>query len=287
MPPGSPYGPPQGDPYAPQIPPQGHPYVPPPPQVPPRPAPSRARNILRGLRNPLYAAQRTFRPSRHGVVEDPSVRRLQLWRTALGLVAWVGLMVTYNAVVSADDARAAADERFNQSWLSVLMLVCTFPVAVGAFVAAARPGLRRLYLRRALRPLGSVVAIMGSMGTSALAFAPELAGFRDIIGLPGKIALGVLCLWLVVFALYGIGLSLVHVFRTADIHEVLPPVLAGVLVWEMALLDVITGAYPQVPAGVRAVFVLGAPVTVTALSWWEIRRLRRYHGLTVRDALGR
>ncbi len=284
---GDPYAPPPGDPYARRIPPQGHPYAPPPPPVPPRAEPSRARNVLRGIRNPLYAAQRTFRPSRHGVVEDPAVRRLQLWRTGLGLAAWVGLTVTYNAVVSADDAKAVADERFNQSWHSVLMLVCTFPVVVGVFVCAARPGLRRLYLRRTLRPLGAVVAVMASMGTSALAFAPELAGFRDIIGLPGKIALGVLVLWSVGFALYGIGLSLVHVFRTADIHEVLPPVLAGVLVWEMALLDVVTGAYPQVPAGARAVFVLGAPVTVTALSWWEIRRLRRHHGLTVRNALGR
>ncbi|MBT2458087.1 hypothetical protein J7E98_25950 [Streptomyces sp. ISL-86] len=267
----------------------GYPYAPAPyPPVPPPPVePSRGRKILRGVRNPFYAAQRTFRPSRHGVVDDPEVRKLQLWRTALGLVAWVGLMVTYNAVVSADDVEAVADERLDQSWSSVLVLVCTFPVVVGAFVAAARGGLRRVYLRRAARSLGAVVAIMASMGTSALAMAPELAGLRDAVGLPGKIAIGVLCLWSIGFALYGIGLSLVHVFRTTDIHEVVPPILAGVLVWEMALLDVITGAYPQVPAGARAVFILGAPVTVTALSWWEMRRLRRHHGLTVRDALGR
>ncbi|MCX5214777.1 hypothetical protein OG689_36910 [Kitasatospora sp. NBC_00240] len=221
------------------------------------------------------------------MVDDPAVRKLQLWRTVLGLVAWVGLTVTYNAVVSADDVKAVADDRLDQSWTSVLVLVCTFPVVVGAFVAAARGGLRRRYLRRALRSLGAVVAMMASMGTAALAMAPETAGLRDAVGLPGTIALGVLCLWSVCFALYGIGLSLVHVFRTADIHEVVPPILAGVLVWEMALLDVVTGAYPQVPPGARAAFVLGAPVTVTALSWWEMRRLRRHHGLTVRAALGR
>lgn len=285
---GSPVPPPAGYPFARPVPPQGYPYAPPyPPVSPPPVEPSRGRKILRGVRNPFYAAQRTFRPSRPGVVDDPAVRKLQLWRTALGLVAWVGLMVTYNAVVSADDVKAVADERLNQSWASVLVLVCTFPVVVGAFVAAARGGLRPVYLRRTLRSLGAVVAIMASMGTSALAMAPELAGLRDAVGLPGKIAIGVLCLWSIGFALYGIGLSLVHVFRTADIHEVVPPILAGVLVWEMALLDVITGAYPQVPAGARAVFILGAPVTVTALSWWEMRRLRRHHGLTVRDALGR
>ncbi|MEU6894726.1 hypothetical protein ABZ934_23510 [Streptomyces sp. NPDC046557] len=220
-------------------------------------------------------------------MEDPDVRRLQLWRTVLGIVAWVGLMVTYKAVVSADDVKAMADDRLDQSWSSVLVLVCTFPVVVGGFTAAARAGLRRVYLRRALRSFGAVVAIMASMGTSALAMAPESAGLRDAVGLPGKIAIGVLCLWSVGFALYGIGLSLVHVFRTADIHEVVPPVLAGVLVWEMALLDVVTGAYTQVPGAARAVFILGAPLTVTALSWWELRRLRRHHGLTIRNALGR
>ncbi|MET7755862.1 hypothetical protein ABZT27_14270 [Streptomyces sp. NPDC005389] len=290
-PPAYPYprsGPPPGYPYPQSGPPPGYPY--PPvygPVRPPRAAPSRARNILRGLYNPLYAAQRAFRPARPGIVNDPEVRKLQLWRTGLGLVAWVGLMVTYNAVASADDVQGVASERLDQSWSSVLVLVCTFPVVVGAFVAAAREGLRRVYLRRALRPLGAVLAIMASMGTSALAMAPELAGLRDAVGLPGRIAIVVLFLWALGFALYGIGLSLVHVFRTADIHEVLPPILAGVLVWEMALLDVITGSYDQVPAGARVVFILGAPVTVTALSCWELYRLRRNHGLTLRTALGR
>lgn len=294
--------PPSGPPSAPPVPPQGYPYapfgpsgpspgypyaLPYPPVPPPRVEPSRARKILRGLYNPLYAAQRTFRPSRPGIVDDRAVRKLQLWRTGLGLVAWVGLMVTYNAVASAADVQGVASERLDQSWSSVLVLVCTFPVVVGTFVAAARDGLRRVYLRRALRPLGSVLAIMMSMGTGALAMAPELADLRDAVGLPGKIIIVVLCLWSIGFALYGIGLSLVHVFRTADIHEVLPPILAGVLVWEMALLDVITGAYEQVPTGARVVFVLGAPLTVTALSCWELYRLRRDHGFTLRTALRR
>ncbi|MFE4306197.1 hypothetical protein ACFRR6_09080 [Streptomyces sp. NPDC056891] len=297
--PNSPPGQPQGYPYAQSGPPPAYPYPqsgPPPgysyppiyaPLPRPRAEPSRARNILRGLYNPLYAAQRTFRPSRPGIVNDPEVRKLQLWRTGLGLVAWVGLMVTYNAIASADDVQGVASERLDQSWSSVLVLVCTFPVVVGAFVAAARDGLRRVYLRRTLRPLGSVLAIMASMGTSALAMAPELAGLRDAVGLPGRIIIVVLCLWSIGFALYGIGLSLVHVFRTADIHEVLPPILAGVLVWEMALVDVITGSYDQVPTGARVIFILGAPVTVTALSCWELYRLRRDHGLTLRTALRR
>ncbi|MFF9066311.1 hypothetical protein ACF09E_13255 [Streptomyces sp. NPDC014891] len=293
------YGPPQGFPYPRSGPPSGqphgrpgplpgYPYPPVPgPFPPPRPEPSRARTVVRCLYNPLYAAQRTFRPSRPGLVDDREVRRLQYWRTGLGLLAWVALMLSYQAVVTADDVQGVAGDRLDQSWTSVLVLVCTLPVAVGAFVAAARDGLRRVYLRRVLRPLGAVLAIMASMGTSALAMAPEPAGFREAVGLPGRVVIVALMVWSIGFALYGIGLSLVHVFRTADVHEVLPPLLAGVLVWETALLDLLTGAYDQAPPGIRWLFVLGAPVTVTALSWWELHRLRRRHGLTLRTALGR
>jgi len=54
---------------------------------------------------------------------------------------------------------------------------------------------------------------------------------------------GVVCLWSLRFALYGIGLALVHVVRAADIDDLVPPVLAIALSWKPALLDVITGAY--------------------------------------------
>ncbi|MFC9617979.1 hypothetical protein [Streptomyces sp. NPDC056938] len=43
-------------------------------------------------------------------------------------------------------------------------------------------------------------------------------------------------------ALYGIALCLMHVFRTADIHEVLPPIPATLLVWVVAAVDVISNA---------------------------------------------
>ncbi|WP_228979189.1 hypothetical protein [Streptomyces sp. DH12] len=276
---GHPYPPPYPRPYAP-VPPHGHPHPPLPPA-----RSSRAGRLARLVYNPLYAAQRAFRPSRPGIVEDRTVRRLQLWRSLLGATAWLALTLTYSAVTSAQDAGKVAGDRLDQSWTSALVLACTFPVVVAAFVFAARGGARRVYLRRALRPLGAILALMASMATFPLAMAPETQGIRDAVGLPGKIVMGVLCLWSLGFAVYGIGLSLVHVFRTADVHELLAPVLATTLVWEMAVLDLATGAYSRIPPGVRLVFVLGAPVTVTALSCWEVYRLRHHHGMSVRRAL--
>lgn len=251
----------------------------------PPPEPTRRQRILRYVFNPLHAAQRVFRPSRPGVVEDPTVRKLQLWRTVAGVVAWVWLTVTYSAISDEGKAVDAVSERFNQSWISVLVLICTFPVVVGAFCAAARGGLRRVYLRRALKSLGAVVALVVSMFTFPLAMAPDLEGFRDFVGVPGKVVIALLALWSLGFAIYGIGLSLVHVFRTADIHEMVPPILATFLVWEMAIMDVATGAYENVPPLARIAFMMGAPATVTALSAWEVYRLRRHHGLSLRASL--
>ncbi|MFI6856967.1 hypothetical protein [Streptomyces sp. NPDC050416] len=69
---------------------------------------------------------------------------------------------------------------------------------------------------------------------------------------------------------------------TVDIHQTMPPLLAMTLVWDMALIDVFTGAYAGVPGPVRAVFALGAPLSVTAVGLWE---LRVHYGISVRGVL--
>ncbi|MFE7469111.1 hypothetical protein ACFU6R_34065 [Streptomyces sp. NPDC057499] len=255
---------------------------------PPRPPLTRGRRILKCVYNPFYAAQRAFRPSRPGTVADPTVRRLQLWRTGLGLAAWLVLTMSYKPVGTAEGVQTVANDRFDQSWISTLVLVCAFPFVIGLFAFAARGALRGLYLRRSLKSFGAVAALVGAMATFPLAVAPdpETSGFRDAIGTPGTAVLVVLCAWSLGFVLYGIGLGLMHVFRTADIHEVLPPVLATLMVWVMAALDVISNENAEVPVLARVVFLLGAPVSVTALSCWELYRLRKHHGLTVRRALG-
>ncbi|MGP3922866.1 hypothetical protein [Streptomyces sp. 8N616] len=247
--------------------------------------------------SPFYAAKLVFQPSRPDRIEDPTVKKLQVWRTVLGVAAWVSLTVAYSTINNADDIKVAAHERFNQAWFSTLALSCTFPVVVGAFVFATRGSLRRVYLRRALRPLGALLAVNGAGG---LVIGASL-GIQHFVGLPGKLISAVVLLWAMGFVLYGMVLALVHVFRTADIHELVPPTLAPILVWEMAILDLITGSYADVPllnqlgyiTGsyadvpllIRVGFILGAPVSVTALSWWEAHRLRRHHGLTLRGAL--
>lgn len=251
------------------------------PPVPPRPL------TFGRLFNPIAVARAVFTPSRPDRVHDPVVRRVQVWRSIVGLVAVTWMMVSYGL---ASDADAVVDDRFGQIRTTLITLAVTFPIAVAAFIAAARPPNRGLFLRRAGKPAGALLALVVTIAAPRLATGlGYVTEETDWTASPGRVvllfALGAFGLWLIPFVLYGIPLSLVHVFRTADIHETVPPLLATLLVWGVALFDVFRGAYDSVPLGVRMVFLLGAPLSVTVLAVWELRRLRKRHGITLRGAL--
>ena len=101
----------------------------------------------------------------------------------------------------------------------------------------------------------------------------------------GRTVVVLTIVWVLPFVIYGIAMSLVHVFRTADIHETVPSLVAMTVVWEMLFVDVFTGAYEGVPGPLRLIMLMGAPVSVTAVGLWELHRLRVYYGLRLRGAL--
>ncbi|MEY9992213.1 hypothetical protein ABIE67_004245 [Streptomyces sp. V4I8] len=295
-PPPGPY-PPQPAPPAGGLPPHvPHPYAPnpnspyphPPYPVPPVPAPPGLFTRLWRRIGPIHTARRVFKPSRPGIVEDLAVVRMQKIRTMVGLGAMVWLSATYKIAESVQDA---ASDRFNQSWISVLVLCVTFPVAVGILLALASPAARRELLRRAAKCFGAMVALVAAVFVFPLTI---LTGFMDgrfatnpVMSVLTYTGIALTFVWVLPFIFWGIGLALLHVFRTADIHETMPPLLAMTLVWEMALIDLFTNPYEGVPLPVRIVFMLGAPVSVTAVGLWELHRLRVHHGLAVQGLLMR
>lgn len=166
----------------------------------------------------------------------------------------------------------------------------TFPLAVAVFIAAARPPHRRLFLRRVAKPAGALLALLLALGAprliTGLGLVTEETNWTASAGRVVLLfALGAFLLWLAPFALHGMAQSLVHVFRTADLHETVPPLPPTLLVWEAALFEVFRGTYDGVPLGARLTFLPGAPLTVTAVAMGELRRLRTRHGITVRAAL--
>ncbi|GAA3954603.1 hypothetical protein GCM10023085_41340 [Actinomadura viridis] len=232
--------------------------------------------------NPFLAARAMFRPSRADLIVDARVRRLQFLRAWAGIVVLLAVAAAYKAAAP----KELASERFDDAWTSVLVLTCVLPLVVGGFIAAARPPNRGAFLRRVRYPLMAVGAMFASMFTFALAAAPEFAGLRDALGPVVLIIAGFfLFLWVLPFALYGIFLSLTHVFRTADVHEVVPPLVSVSVSWVMAVVNLITDAYEGIPGALSMALLLGPPLTVSLLAYYELGRLRRLYSITVRNTL--
>ncbi|MGI5205162.1 hypothetical protein ACQEU6_26735 [Spirillospora sp. CA-108201] len=209
-----------------------------------------------------------FTPSRPDRVHDPAVKRVQVWRTVVGLVAVTWMLASYGL---ASDPNDVMDDRFAQIRTTLITLAVTFPIAVIVFVAAARPPNRRLFLRRAVKPAGALLALFVTLGAPRLITGMGwVTEDTDWTASPRRVvllfAIGAFLLWLAPFGLYGIAQSLVHVFRTADLHDMVPPLLATLLVCEVAVFDIFQGAYGSVPFAVRLGFVLGAPLSVTVVA---------------------
>ncbi|GAA2444348.1 hypothetical protein GCM10010191_71330 [Actinomadura vinacea] len=55
--------------------------------------------------------------------------------------------------------------------------------------------------------------------------------------------------------------------------------------WVMTLVNLINDSYKEVPGILAMALLLGAPLTVSALAHYELRRLRHLHGITLRNTL--
>lgn len=256
-----------------------------PPQPTPTPAPAPRPGRLPGPLGPLgpfRVARLIFTPSRSDLIVDPLLRRMQLLRAWLGVVLTVWLAHTYQV---ADSTTEFLGERLNQLGLGILLLGITLPLVIGLFIAAARPPHRARYARRALRPLGAMIAFAGCW----VFFSELLWSVGDVVMMTvpiiGHLVMIVVGVWFICFTFRSMLLAVSHVLRAADVHELLPPILSTVLVWELAITDLFLGDYGNAPLAVRALFLLGAPASVTLLSLWEARRLRTRHGITLRGAL--
>ncbi|OWA16173.1 hypothetical protein B9W68_07795 [Streptomyces sp. CS227] len=73
--------------------------------------------------------------------------------------------------------------------------------------------------------------------------------------------------WLIFFGLGALVNGVAHVFRTADVHEVLPPLVSVALVWVHLVVDLVSGKYGDAPDRVAA-FLLGAARSPSPASPW-------------------
>ncbi|MFF4580065.1 hypothetical protein ACFY15_16970 [Streptomyces sp. NPDC001373] len=272
----------------------------------------RLNEQARSLPNPVAAARALAEPARPDRVEDPLIAWMQRIRTVLGLAAATWLILAYPLRAGRQD--------FVLGKLEELLIGCAIAVVTGVIgitlcITLARAPLGRLYVSRLLGPLlalgapvlGVGVIWLTAAGLSGDIITPGDVGQHDItFGLFGTflgtmftgllvvllfvvltLACVVVLLAAVLFTLVALVVGLNSCFRTADVHELLPALLSPLLVWSLFGFQLFDGPDVAAPPEVLYTFMLGGPLSVTALSLWEIRRLRTRYGITLRSLLGR
>ncbi|WP_405879018.1 MULTISPECIES: hypothetical protein [unclassified Streptomyces] len=212
-------------------------------------------------------ADAVFHPAWIPEAVDPGVERLKRVRVLAGAVAALGV---YTFV---EGGFAFTEMLQNMLTASAVLLFIT-PLTVGVMLYVWR---RTGTVRRLRVPLGNslklLLAFVGSVVLTVLMWWLAVGGG----GL--ALVLGLVAIWLTGFVASGAVKVSGNFFGTAAVHRCLPPLLATVTTWLMALPDLATGDLHGLSLTMGIVFILGAPVTVTGIAVLEMYRLRRRHGI--------
>ncbi|MFI8945936.1 hypothetical protein ACIGO6_05385 [Streptomyces sp. NPDC053750] len=223
-----------------------------------------ARNVLR----PKHIARAVFHPAWIPDAIDPTVERLKRARLIAGTIAAVGV---YTFI----EGGFAFDEMLENMLTASAVLLFITPLTVGVMLYVWRRGGTVRALKVPL--LNSLKLLLLFVGTLVLTVVllQTASGSAGLL----LLVLGPLALWLVVVVARGAVHVSGNFFGTAATHRCLPPLLATVTTWLMAIPDLVTGDLHGLSLTMGVVFILGAPVTVTCIALLEAGRLRRRYGI--------
>lgn len=217
---------------------------------------------------PKAVAQAVFHPAWIPPSVDQSVERLKRVRVIAGAVAAFGV---YTFVEGKFDFTEVLE---NMLTAAVVLLFIT-PLTVGVMLFVWRRTGRIRELRGSLfNSLKLLLLFIGMVAATVLLWQLliSLGGFAVVV-------LGLVAMWLTGFLMYGAVQLSGNFFGSAAVHRGLPPLLAMVTTWLMAIPDLVTGDLHGLSFKLGILFILGAPVTVTAIAALEMNRLRRRHGI--------
>ncbi|MFH8784881.1 hypothetical protein [Streptomyces roseoverticillatus] len=239
-------------------------------------------------------------------VEDKLISGMQLARTVLGLVAAVWLVAAYPL--------SGGGQEFVLGKLLELAFSCGILAAgsiigITAFLIASTPDRRRDFAARLRGPISAALLLAAGplcIWLSVETLKGDLIDGQDLKDFfSGFTGPGVICTvlaflalaigWLAaiavllgssVYTLLATYLCVFTCFMARDVHQLLPALISPLLVWSLFAFQMFNGPDVAAPPEVLYTFMLGGPLSVTALSVWEVRRLRIRHGITLRAALG-
>ncbi|TXS44218.1 hypothetical protein EAO75_29730 [Streptomyces sp. uw30] len=225
-------------------------------------------------------ARRVFPVRLAGRIEDPEVSRVRRVRAWLALVLSVGLLAAFGGW------QELPGELLQQlvfaPWLALLIAA----VMVALLFWAARPRARRA-MRTQLWPAGrSALLYFGAWTLVPILFTAAAEGMGLLPSSPNLllwVSVMFVCWapfwWVIFFLCFATGPALRHAFNLSALHAALPALVTTVLVWVFAFLGLSSGGLPPGPVPLAICALLGGPASVTALTWWEIHRLQRRHGM--------
>ncbi|WP_399091745.1 hypothetical protein ACGH2B_20655 [Streptomyces sp. BBFR2] len=228
-------------------------------------------------------ARRIFPVRPEGVIEDREVLRVQRVRAWVAVVMSVALLAVFGGWKDMADAGSQVTQRMIFApWVALPSAAVTVALLFWAAGSGARRTMRtKLWpaCRSALWFFGAwvLVPLWAVMAFKAMSVA---SGHLGPLTTP---LLLFVCWtpfwWLIFFLGFASGPALRHAFNLSTLHPVLPALVTTVLVWAFALLGLRSGGLPPGPAPLAVCAFLGGPVSVTAVAWWEIHRLRHRHGV--------
>lgn len=235
--------------------------------------------LARSARRP---ARRIFPSrSRHRPPDD-DVTRLQRRRAWTATLMSLLILAVYGKPEDVDQAQQQFMMRLT---ISPWLLLLSAPVVVAALFRWSSPDARRA-MRAPLRTAGrSAVWYVGAFTTVPLlcgAIYYTRVHLAPDMNLWSPLALLVPLLWVLLFIVFATGPAVRSAFNTVDVHPALPALLTGALVWEFSAINLAVGGLPPGPPPVQLAALVGGPASVTAVAWWEIRRLRTRHGVRLR-----
>lgn len=216
---------------------------------------------------------------------DRTVDRVQLARTVLGAAATIALILAYN--VDPNRWKDAAYGGAAQLLVAPFVLIIAAPLVIIGFIYYAPPHLRphlRSRLRAPLKAVGwyvlTLVVIGGILVPTALTVDADngKSWWEYVLAVASLIVI----VWGFPFFFMASLYSARSAFNSAQVHPMLPPVLTLALVWVFAVLNLTGDGMPGGPPIVQFGSTLGGPLSVTAVSLWELRRMRPRFGVTLR-----
>jgi hypothetical protein len=200
---------------------------------------------------------------------DPSIERLKRFRVIAGAIASVGV---YTVLEGGFDVTELLENALTAS--AVLLLLTPLTVGVMLF-AWRRTGTVRQLRVPLLNSLKLLLLFIGCVVATVL-LVQTTSGSNSMLVILGG---GLTMMWMAVFLVAGAVRVSGNFFGTAAVHRCLPALLATVTSWLMAIPDLVTGDLHGLGLTMGVVFILGAPVTVTAIALAEAGRLKRRYGI--------